>query len=710
MRRALFAVGLVSLLGQVVLLREGLVAAYGVELTALLGLGLWLAGTALGAAAGRALGPPTARGARGLLLALGALVPLLAVFLRVSRLLLGGVPGAYLPALLQGLVAAAAFLPPGLLSGILFQRCAALGAAGGGTFSRAYAVECAGSAAGGLLVTGLLGLGAPNLAAALLAAFLAAGAGLAAFPGDGGRRWVSAGLAAASLACLFAAPRLDFLATRAVHPDLAAVRDTPYGRLARTRREGQAVLYWNDALVSDSQSRSAEAFVHPAALAVRLPRRALVLGGAAEGMAALARAHGFEAVEAVELDERAVSLAAEHLAEAGARPLPGPPPGLRFGDPRRALAGAGPWDLILSAALEPDSGQSNRFYTEEFFRECRGALAPGGVLALRLRSAENLWSPALVARNASVHRALSSVFEDVLVLPGATAILLASPEALPRDPEVLAARLEARGLRSPLVTAPYLRYLLTNDRLAATAAVLEASSAPANRDARPVCYSTTVLLWASRFVPRLGLQAPGPLVWTAGRAAGAAVLFLAAAGAGLALARRGGLRGTAVAFVAGFAGMVLQAAFLLFYQAGRGALFGHLGVLLASFMAGLAAGAWAAGAALRGGGSRRFPALLCLAGSLFCLGAAALFSFGSAPGLLLSGLMLLACGALTGAFYPSALSLAGEARGAGLYAADVAGGVAGAIAGGLVLLPFAGLPASAGLLALLFLALAAWAR
>jgi hypothetical protein len=66
MRRALFAVGLVSLLGQVVLLREGLVAAYGVELAALSGLGLWLAGTALGAAAGRALGPPTARGARGL--------------------------------------------------------------------------------------------------------------------------------------------------------------------------------------------------------------------------------------------------------------------------------------------------------------------------------------------------------------------------------------------------------------------------------------------------------------------------------------------------------------------------------------------------------------------------------------------------------------------------------------------------------------------
>ncbi|MEW6758673.1 MAG: hypothetical protein AB1347_10670, partial [Acidobacteriota bacterium] len=67
-------------------------------------------------------------------------------------------------------------------------------------------------------------------------------------------------------------------------------------------------------------------------------------------------------------------------------------------------------------------------------------------------------------------------------------------------------------------------------------------------------------------------------------------------------------------------------------------------------------------------------------------------------------------GSLTGALFPSALLLAGEARGAGLYAADVAGGFAGALLGGLLLLPFLGLPASAAALALLFLALAAWAR
>ena len=49
----LFAIGVISMLGQVVLLRELNVAFYGSELIYILGLGLWLLWTAVGAAAGR---------------------------------------------------------------------------------------------------------------------------------------------------------------------------------------------------------------------------------------------------------------------------------------------------------------------------------------------------------------------------------------------------------------------------------------------------------------------------------------------------------------------------------------------------------------------------------------------------------------------------------------------------------------------------------
>jgi hypothetical protein len=75
---------------------------------------------------------------------------------------------------------------------------------------------------------------------------------------------------------------------------------------------------------------------------------------------------------------------------------------------------------------EPSSGQTNRFYTRELFASCVRRLAPDGVLGFRLRGAENLWTPPLARRTASIHRALAGVFDDVLLLPGSALIVLAT--------------------------------------------------------------------------------------------------------------------------------------------------------------------------------------------------------------------------------------------------------------------------------------------
>lgn len=50
---ALFLTGFVSLIGQIILLRELTVAFFGIELIYLIALGVWLLLTALGAIAGR---------------------------------------------------------------------------------------------------------------------------------------------------------------------------------------------------------------------------------------------------------------------------------------------------------------------------------------------------------------------------------------------------------------------------------------------------------------------------------------------------------------------------------------------------------------------------------------------------------------------------------------------------------------------------------
>jgi hypothetical protein len=127
---ALFLTGLISLVGQIVLLRELNVAFFGIELIYLIALGLWLLLTALGTLFGRGKGAPTPGGTAALLLLFSLFLPLGVVFLRASRILFGGVPGAYLPFPVQMASLAIALLPAAFLSGLLFRSKASGGSPG----------------------------------------------------------------------------------------------------------------------------------------------------------------------------------------------------------------------------------------------------------------------------------------------------------------------------------------------------------------------------------------------------------------------------------------------------------------------------------------------------------------------------------------------------------------------------------------------------
>ena len=150
---SLLSIGLISILGQVILLRELNVAFYGVELVYLISLGIWLFWTAMGALVGRRNILPSHTHIAFLFIIFGITLPLNIVFIRASRLLFGGVPGAYLPFLQQLTVAIISLLPAGLLSGLLFQWAAKIFTARDKTLAIAYSIESAGGLAGGLLAT-----------------------------------------------------------------------------------------------------------------------------------------------------------------------------------------------------------------------------------------------------------------------------------------------------------------------------------------------------------------------------------------------------------------------------------------------------------------------------------------------------------------------------------------------------------------------------
>jgi spermidine synthase len=703
----LIVIGLVSILGQAALLRELIVAFYGIDLIYTLALGVWLIWTALGAMIGRRRLNPSPVALCGLFFLFALFLSTDVVFIRAIRTLFSETPGAYLPFGTQMLAMSLALLPVGLLSGLIFQWAAKSYIAGGRTLASAYAVESAGGLAGGLCATLFLKFGFQNLSIALLCSLFALVA-VWRRRGEAGR-WLRAATWAGTLltiALLWQASSIDRAMTAWTHPDLIVSRDTPYGRVTVTQRGGQVAVYENDALSFETEGTEAEEFVDMAALLHPRPARVLILGGGIEGAVREILKHAPTQVDYVELNPALLPLVVPHLPADQQTPLQAASVRITIADARRFLASAGNYDLILIGMPEPASGQANRFYTLEFFQQCAEHLNADGILAFRLKSAENLWTVQQTDRAVSIYRALKAVLPQVQVLPGATNVFAASRRPLPRDPSILVARLEARAITARLVCAPYIRYIYTNDRFARTAQILETGEAPQNSDLHPICYQYTLMIWLSKFYPRLAVLKLSSFA-SAGWYREPFAWIVALAGIALFIFARGrpSLRRDLWVESAGFVGMCLETLLMLRYQMKSGILFQDIGILLMSFMAGLTAGAWSTSRLIfRNRRMRRWLGPMLMGGfASFSLLIAAWIRVGALDGLAGTAGLLFMAGVLVAAAFAYASFDGVEDQKeavAPLYAADLLGGCLGSLAASLLLIPMAGMVATAAFMAL----------
>ena len=693
----LFAVGFVSILAQTVLLRELSVAFYGVELIYTLALGVWLFCSACGAMLRRQTKSPSYFSIEFLFLLLSISIPVDVAFIRSVRLLFSNVPGGYLPLHTQIGIVCVSLLPAGLLLGLLFQWAAKAYIAGTKSLATAYGIESLGGLAGGICATLFLKFGCQNFFIALLCAGAAAGSSLLNYRRSSSRCLRLAAMIAIGILITLAwkSPLLDRLMTSWTHRNLVETRDTPYSRITVVSRDGQTSVFENDALLFDSEGTRAEEFVHPAALQHPNPQKVLVLGGGIEGTVREVLLHSPASVDYVEQNPALIRVVAKYLPLDIQNSLRAANVRVIYDDPRRFLNRASSYDLILVGMPEPTSGQTNRFYTREFFRQCYLKLNAQGVVAFSLQSSENFWTPLLTRRMVSIYRAARSVFPEVIFIPGSTNVVVGSMDRLPKDPSIQIARLETRGIRARIVSAKFLRYIYTNDRFREISRILESGTAPVNTDIRPICYQYTILIWLSKFLPSSMLwDFPFPEL-----SGGRKIFILVVLSLPFLLLIRSPwpIKRTVLTGMAGFAGMALETILLLHYQTKNGILFQDIGMLLTGFMAGLALGAFTF-ARMRHPISRGFGiALLAGFAGLSAVIGLKINAGGEAGLLEILGLL-----ALTGFFVSGVFAFAGLRAVSDqwkvirpLYAADLIGGCIGSILASLALAPLAGLAGTA---------------
>jgi spermidine synthase len=706
MTTSLLAIGLISILGQVVLLRELNVSFYGVELIYLLSLGIWLFWTAAGAILGRRVHFPSINRIAILFIVFGIALPLDVVFIRSSRLIFGGVPGAYLTFFQQLVVAVISMVPAGLLSGLLFQWTAKAYVTTGRTLAAAYAIESAGGLIGGLFSTLLIMWGLRNCSIAFICALASVITpiivlrGLKTLP----LRWTAIVFACIFLALLWKTSYLDRQMTLWNHPNLLESSDSPYGRITATRLYNQISVFENDALSFETEGTEAEYFCHLAALQHPNPQRVLILGGGIEGLVGEIAKYAPRRIDYVELNPVMLNMVTRYLPDDIRKPLGESNVHIIFADPRQYLKKGGTYDLILVGMPEPSSGQANRFYTREFFEQCSARLNPGGILGFRLRTAENLWTKPLTGRNASIYNALQSVFPEVLFLPGTMNVVTASFAPLPRAPEIMSRRLKDRKIATRLISPNYIRYLFTNDRFFKIRDLLKGEKARPNTDIRPVCYQYAFIIWLSKFFPRIAAVDPSSIMHKIFFKPPLSLLLWISLPIIFLLSRfRPELRRVMLVAAAGFAGMVLETILILYYQVKHGVLYQDIGLLLMSFMAGLAAGAIIINRKMcrqvDHQNLSRWQGITLLIGFCFlCASVGMSVTMNISAGLFQISCLLAATGFLVaGIFAYASIHEVEDQKNviSPLYSADLIGGCLGSLIGSLILIPLAGMDVTA---------------
>jgi spermidine synthase len=728
-RAALTLIGFSAVIGQIVLMRELIVVFNGNEISLGILLATWLFWTAAGSGLSSvlALGEGNARRAvAGLECLLAASLMPTIWALRASKSIFQTVPGELVGPLPMALASLACLSLFCFVSGALFVAAARMvetecAVSARVATSSAYLLEAAGSGLGGIVASTVLLRFFDSFQIATIVTILNLCMATVLLLRASRKQFVVLMLTAVFCAIpllVFVAPSLDKRAQARLWQGfhLVASRDSIYGNLTVTGTGNLRSIYQNGVLLANSPDQNAaEEAVDYALLESPAPRRILMIGGGVNGSIAEALKHPtVERIDYVELDPALIDMARQFFPAQSAPVFSDQLVHMHYADGRYYLRTTGDrFDVILVNVPDPQTAQINRFYTAEFFRSAREHLAPGGLLALQLRSSEETISPDLAEFLRCIRRTLEEVFPHVVAIPGETIHFFAAtqPGVLTESPQTLIARLQERNLRTQYVREYLIPFRMMPDRMAQVGEQLRPlSSTPVNRDFEPIAYYFDVVLWGTQFKEGHSdwLQTAARIGFMRVMAATLVPLLLMA----MVLASVGTREKRAwsvsvyCAATTGFTLITLQIVLLLAFQSIYGYVYYQLAILIGLCMAGIAFGSWL-GIRRKAAGDRppyRIMAstqlLLALSGPALIFVVAMLAKIsGVATTWLAAQIVFPALAALSGMLggyqFPTVTEIylhrrSGQSRLGMLYAVDLLGGCVGALVVSSYLIPVFG--------------------
>ena len=602
--------GFSSMVGQVVLMRELLVAFYGNEASIGIILACWLFWVGVGSLGLGRIVQKIRKRMRFFVLSqllLSLFLPLSIILARTSKHVLGVSPGEIIGLVPIIAISFVLLAPLCLVLGFLFALSCRLfspeNKKAAGYIGRIYVFEAVGATMGGALFSYvLIRFVQPFQIAWLVCTLNLLSAFSIAFYRDYFRGRVLAFvlllvLMADLLFGLKCVDRIQRLSVEWQWPGfkILSSEDSVYGNVTVNERVDQRNFFENGLLLFAHPDRfSAEESVHFALLEHPDPKHVLLLGGGVSGSLAEVLKHSIDQVTYVELDPLIISMAEKFISREELM-LDRPEVSIHLIDGRLFVKQSRQkFDVIIINLPEPFTTQLNRFYTVEFYQEARRILADDGIISFRITSAENYISDELGQLLASFSQTLDRVFGEVTILPGNTNVFLACPQkgVLTYSPDVLIRRVRERSIETQYIREYYLPYRLVDERISyLNTRLAEAKDIKTNTDFHPISSFYDLVHWTTQFRSSLHsiirtfskltpLRILVPL--------GILSLLLFLWGLRSAVVRR-----TAILVAVGTTGaleIIFEVVVLLTFQVLYGFVYAKVGIILMGFMIGLTLG------------------------------------------------------------------------------------------------------------------------
>ena len=500
-----------------------------------------------------------------------------------------------------------------------------------------------------------------------------------------------------------------------------------YGNITVTKR-GEQYTFFTDGVPSITTPipdiASIEDFVHFPMLFHEKPESILILNGGAGGMIHEILKYPVKRMDYVELDPLLLKLVQEFPTSLTQSELSDKRVKIHYMDGRLFVQRTrGRFDIIFIGLSAPQSLQTNRLFSSEFFAMVKRKMNPHGILALSLPGSLTYISPELRDLNGCILDTLKSVFGSVRIIPGDVNLYLASASDFLEKitSREIITRFEERKIQTNLVTKNYIEYRLHERWLQWFQQSMGGRKIHINSDFHPLGVFFNLSYWNALFSPYL----TGIFKWFGGFHFTLTIVKIILITLLLAIIfiknpQQSRHAVTYSIFTTGLTGMIFSLAMIFTFQTFYGYLYHQIGLLVAIFMAGIAFGSFLISNRLH---RLKEDSFLFLKIEILIILFATLLPFifmtpssqlenKAVSSLFYTGFLVTSflAGMFTGLQFPLAVKIyldnpskkekIGQTVGL-LYGADLFGGFFGGLLGGVFLLPLLGLKETCFMMAMI---------